>query len=114
MPVFHVHLNGKKVSTAGVGELGVLNAHVGWVRRAGEAAAMTLHVGGLITPTGEHVRWIDRKLKVGDEISIFVIEDAPIDRPRSRERRDHSKDLLAQKRYVKQMAKKFGWKILRT
>ena len=114
MPVFHVHLNGKKVSTAGVGELGVLGAHVSWVRRAGQDAELTLHVGGLITPTQEHVRWLDRKLKVGDEVSIRVIEDAPIDRPRSRERSDHSKDLRAQKSYVKEMAKKFGWKIVTT
>ena len=28
MPVFHAYLNGKKVSTAGVGDLGVLGAHV--------------------------------------------------------------------------------------
>jgi hypothetical protein len=112
MPVFLIHHNGKKVSTAGVGELGVLGAHVSWVRRAGEDAELTLHVGGLITPTDEHVRWLDRKLKVGDEISIRVIEDAAIDRPRSRERRDHSKDLRAQKRYVRDMAKKFGWEIV--
>ncbi len=112
MPVFHVQLNGKKVSTAGVGKLGVLSAIVSWVQRAGVDAAMTLHVGGLITPTAEHVRWLDRNLKVGDEVCIRVIEDAPIDRPRSRERLDLSKDLRAQKRYVKQMAKKFGWKIV--
>ena len=120
MPVFRVYLNGKKVSTAGVGELGVLGAHVSWVRRTGEhtltrkggsVEELTLHVGGLITSTEEHVRWLDRKLKVGDEVSIRVIERAPVDRPRSRERRDRSKELRSQKRYVREMAKRFGWKI---
>lgn len=121
MPAFHVHLNGKKVSTAGVGELGVLGAHVSWVRRTGEHTLsrkpgsveeeLTLHVGGLITPTNEHVRWLDRKLKVGDEVSIRIVEDAPIDRPRSREQRDRAKELRSQKRYVREMAKRLGWKI---
>jgi hypothetical protein len=119
MPVFHVYLNGKKVSTAGVGELGVLGAHVSWVRRTGNLSRkpgrveeeLTLHVGGLVTPTDEHVRWLDRKLKVGDEVSIRVVESAPIDPPSSRERRNHSNELRSQKRYVKEMAKKFGWKL---
>lgn len=111
MPVFHVYLNGKRVSTAGVGELGVLGAHVSWVRRQGEAAELTLHVGGLIAPANEHVRWLDCNLKVGDDVSIRVVEKAPVDGPNSRERRDRSKELRAQKRYVKDMARKLGWKI---
>lgn len=36
MPVFEVYLNGKKVATAGVGEMGVLGAHVSWVHRIHE------------------------------------------------------------------------------
>ena len=121
MPVFHVYLNGKKVSTAGVGDLGVPGAHVSWVRRKGERTLakkpdsveeeLTLHVGGLISPTEEHVRWLDCSLKVGDEVRIRVVADAPADRPRSRERRDRSKELRSQKRYVREMAKRFGWKI---
>ena len=121
MPVFHVYLNGKKVSTAGVGDTGVLGAHVSWVRRKGEHTfakkpngveeELRLHVGGLITPAQEHVRWLDRDLKIGDEVRICVAEDAKIDRPRSRERRDRAKELRSKKRYVREMAKRFGWKI---
>ena len=121
MPVFHVYLNGKKVSTAGVGELGVLGAHVSWVRRKGKHSLakkpdsveeeLTLHVAGFISPADEHVRWLDRDLKIGDEVRIIVAEDSKVDRPRSRERRDRSKELRSQKRYVREMAKRFGWKI---
>jgi hypothetical protein len=121
MPVFHIYLNGKKVSTAGVGELGVLGAHVSWVRRVRGHALFRkrdkveeefrLHVGGLIASSDEHVRWLDRNLKAGDEVSIRLAEDAKVDRPRSRERRDRSKELRSQKRYVREMARKFGWKI---
>jgi hypothetical protein len=121
MPVFQVYLNGKKVSTAGVGELGVLGAHVSWVRRSGEHTLsrkpgsveeeLTLHVGGLVSPAGEHVRWLDRKLRVGDEVCIRIAEDGRVDRPRGRNRRDRAKELRSQKRYVREMARKFGWKI---
>jgi len=121
MPVFHVYLNGKKVSTAGVGGTGVLGAHVSWVHRRGEDTLakkparveeeLRLKVGGFITPAREHVRWLERGLKVGDEVRICVAEDAKVDRPRSRKRHDPAKELRAQKRYVREMAKKFGWKI---
>ena len=121
MPVFHVHLNGKKVSTAGVGDLGVLTAIISWVRRKGEHTLakkpdsveeeLTLSVGGLISPAEEHVRWLERDLKVGDEVRITVAENSKIDRPRSRKRRDRVEELRAQKRYVREMAKQFGWRI---
>jgi hypothetical protein len=121
MPAFQIYLNGKKVSTAGVGDLGVLTAHVSWVRRKGEQTLarkpdcveeeLTLHVGGLISPAQEQVRWLDRDLQVGDEVRITVAENAKVDRPRSRERRDPAEDLRAQKRYVREMAKRFGWTI---
>src|SRR3954466_670174 len=90
MPVFHVYLNGKRVTTAGVGDTGVLGAHVSWVRRRSEQTLseksngveeeLRLHVGGLITPAQEHVRWLDRDLKIGDEVRISVAEDTKIDR----------------------------------
>lgn len=121
MPVFQVYLNGKKVSTAGVGDTGVVGAHVSWVRRRGERTRakkagsveeeLRLDVGGLITPADEHVRWVDRKLKIGDEIRVVIVEDAPVDRPRTRKRSDPVEDLRRQKRYVKDMAKRFGWRI---
>lgn len=122
MPVFHVYLNGKKVSTAGVSDTGVVGVHVTWVRRRGEHTRakrpdsveeeMRLDVGGLITPADESVRWVERKLKIGDEIRAVVATDAPADRPRSRKRWSNCKeDLRQQKRYVKEMAKKFGWTI---
>jgi hypothetical protein len=57
------------------------------------------------------LEWLNRELKIGDEVRVRVVQDAAIDQPRSRKRIDRAKDLRAQKRYVKEMAKKFGWKI---
>jgi hypothetical protein len=123
MPVFHVYLNGKKVAIAGVGKLGVLSAGVTWCRRKGEHTRakkphsteeeLTLQVAGLITPTEEDVWWQNRMLKIGDEVHIRVVENGRVDKPSSRKRRDRKKDLRAQKRYVREMAKKFGWKLMR-
>lgn len=117
MPVFHVYLNGRRVSTAGVGDRGVLGAHVSWVGRMGGEGRgrakeeLTLDVGGLVLPADEHVRWVGRKLEVGDEVRIVIAEDAVVDRPRRRTRRDPAEELRSQKRYVRAMAKKLGWKI---
>jgi hypothetical protein len=121
MPVFQVYLNGKKLRTAGIRDTGVVGAHVSWVRRrmvrtrANKPSSLEeelrLHVGGLITPADEHVRWVDRKLKIGDEIRIVIATHAPVDRPRTRKRSNPAEDLRQQKRYVRQMARKFGWRI---
>ena len=118
MPAFHVFLNGKKVSTAGVGDIGVLSANVTWVRRVQKETRnklpeeeLTLYVGGLIPSKGEHVHWLDQTLQVGDEVRVTVTESAKVDKPRSRKRNNPGDELRRQKRYVRQMAKRFGWKI---
>jgi hypothetical protein len=124
MRIFHVYLNGKKVSTAGVGELGVLSAYVTWVRRKREgtrakkpalaAEELCLGVSGLVTGRDEeHVRWLERNLKVDDEVRIVIADGGSVDQPRSRERCDPVKELQAKKRYVRAMAKELGWKIQR-
>lgn len=122
MIAFNVYLNGKKVCIAGVADTGVLSAHVTWVRRTGEHTLsmqsdgveeeLTMDVGGLITPTDEYVRWADRRaVQVGDEIRIKIVEAERVDPPPIRNRSDPAADLRRQKRYVREMAKRFGWKI---
>ena len=121
MPVFRVHLNGKKVCTAGVGERGVLTAIVSWAGRKSETTnseksegieeELTLQVDGLVSPAEEHLHWLNRDIKIGDEVRIAVLEDATVDQPRHREKQDPVVLLRQQKKYVRAMAKKFGWKI---
>lgn len=119
MIAFEVHLNGRKICTAGVGEVGVLTACLAW--RGSEpyekgsspvAEYLRLDVGGLSGNTGEHVRWKDRKLKRKDVVSIKIIEAGKVDKPREQQRHDPVKDLRRKKNYVRQMAREFGWKIL--
>ena len=120
LPVFHVYLNNKKVVTSGVKGQGVLSAIVSWVKRptqafdrkkSGSVEESILHVGGLITASNEHVRWVDRKLKIGDEIRIVIDRKGNINKPRHRKRINRAQELRAQKSYVKAMAEKFGWTI---
>jgi hypothetical protein len=110
MRVFQVYINGKRRCLAGIGNDGVLSAIATLVVSPGRREMM-LSVSGLINPANEHVRWLDRKLRVGDEIKIKFSEGVLADKPKSRHPKDPAKDLEKQKEYVRSMAKKFEWKI---
>ena len=81
---------------AGIGNDGVLTAMANWVVGRGRAD-MWLSLGGLIASADEHVRWPNRKLRVGDEIKIKVRETVSADSPKTRWRSDPSQELKAQK-----------------
>jgi hypothetical protein len=115
MKAFQVHLNGRKLCTAGFNEQNVvLDAMVDYVSGNGRDE-IALTVGGLISPKEEFVRWVRRKkLRVGDEIQLRIIETQSADIPHERRTRADvwaSPTLRQQKQYVRQMAKKFGWTV---
>src|SRR5882724_9517790 len=110
MRAFEVSLNGKRVCVAGVGDHGVLTAMVEYVLRP-DGKEMSLEVGGLITPQKEHVRWIRQDLEMGDEVRVKLVESGTADVAIKRHRDDPKKSVEAQKRYAREIAKKFGWKI---
>ena len=111
MRAFEVYLNGKKLCLAGIGDDGVLTAIVNWVTRGGKGD-LFLEVGGLISPVREHVAWIKQKpLRVGDQLQITLVEKSAVDKPTEKHRADPTEQLRSQKRYLRMMAKKFGWKI---
>ncbi len=111
MRAFEIHLNGKKLCTAGIGDHGVLSVIVDWVRRKSGPEQLHLSVGGMIGGALEHLSWRDLRLRAGDEVLVKVIDTQSADRPRRRRLPDATADLRAQKRYVREMARKFGWKI---
>jgi hypothetical protein len=121
MRAFEVHLNGKRLCVAGIGDNGVLTAHIAHL--VGQYKnELRLEVGGLSLPFKEYVTWNRRKLKVGDEVRITIIEttasDSPetsIDRPKERIQQveiDPKEEIRNQKRYVREIARKFGWKVV--
>lgn len=110
MRAFEVYLNGKRLCLAGIGEDGVLNTMVDHVSGHGRNE-LYLQVGGLISPTMEHVLWRNQRLKTGDEVRVKIIESTSTDRPKQSHRRDPKEELRAQKKYVREMARKLGWKV---
>ena len=121
MIAFEVSLNGNSICNAGVGDLGVLNTIITWVRRAGKNTEtkepenyeeeLTLDVSGLISSRNEHVRWSESGLAVGDEILIRVTNREAVDTPRDRRTEDPAEVIRREERYVEQMAKRLGWTI---
>jgi len=110
MRAFEIYVNGERLCCAGVSDASVLTAIIDYVGR--EKERLHLHVGGLLIPQDEHVRWQDRDLTVGDDVRVKIIEIDTVDAPTKRFPRDPKKDVRAQKQYVRTMAKKIGWKIL--
>ncbi len=101
MLALQVWVNGKKRCTAGIGEAGVLSSILTMNRRRRESPsqsgktewgnwAITLDVGGLSsTPDqreAEHVHWIGEPLKVGDRVSVRIVEVKRVDAPGKRYR----------------------------
>jgi hypothetical protein len=109
MRSFNVSLNGKKLCLAGVGERGVLSAIISWVG-GDRGEDLHINVGGLANE--EHIDWVDQKrLQVGDEIRVKIVESGSADEPVRRRRNHPAETLKAKKRYVRMMAKELGWKI---
>jgi hypothetical protein len=121
MRALEIHVNGKKICTAGVGDDGVLTAiirsvlrpHRSSKRKANANEDLGLDVGGLISPSREHIRWKTPQIRTGDEVCIKVIETDLPDKPYGRERSDPAEVERAEERYVQRIAKKMGWQIVK-
>jgi hypothetical protein len=109
MRAFKVFLNGKKLCLAGIGERGVLTAIVDWVAQD-RGEQLSVQVGGLANE--EHLKWTGpKRLRVGDEIRVKIVEADSVDRPTQKQAIDPKETLSAKKRYVRMLAKELGWKI---
>jgi hypothetical protein len=111
MRAFEVQLNGERLCTAGVGEDGALTAIVDHVRTSGRNE-LQLTVSGLVHSIDEHVTWRSRRLRVGDEVTVKVVEAARVDTPRRRVRRDPEEERRVQEEYVREIAGQLGWTIV--
>ena len=99
MIAFVISVNGQRIGTIGVGDSGVLGAHVSWSGHSGEPGNLDLGIGGLDSRTDEHIRWPDPpEIKVGDTITIQVIEtdtvDTPTDRKTPAQLREEEREFL--------------------
>jgi hypothetical protein len=112
MQAFQVFVNGKKVCVAGIGNDGVLSTILTYApfKRRRETR---LRVGGLISPANEHVAWVEAMLRVGDEVRVRVIETETVDKPSKRYPRDPKFADKMEKRNLRILAKKWGWKLVK-
>jgi hypothetical protein len=93
MIVFKVMLNGKALPTAGIPGRAVLTAVVTWVRRLKSPPAGTeteekleFHVGWLDSngedwENGCSLSWFNGRLKVGDRLTLEIVEQETADPP---------------------------------
>ncbi len=100
MKAFIIHLNGKRLWTVGIGPSGVLTTDVTWVggipKRTDEGD-LIFHVGGLDSRTDEHVKWNVPELKVGDKVTVKIVETDKVD-PESKRYTDRPRKKAAVRR----------------
>jgi hypothetical protein len=116
MIAFEIHLNDQKLCRAGIGDSGVLSAIVNWsaatMASGTRNEGMFLNMGGLMTPEGKHVSWINQKpLAVGDKIQVNIVEADSVDEYQRRDPADDARLRQAKEDQVRRSAKELGWNI---
>jgi hypothetical protein len=115
--------NGNPVCLAGVGDLGVVMSNVTWVHslnyrteegKTTEHTELSLHVGGLHTPTNEHRSWAVPEIKVGDSVTIEIVEADEVDAYTASREGGEKRDPEEECEYVRRKASEFGWTVHET
>ena len=120
---FEISVDGQKICTAGVGDLGVVTAMANWVRRiardphsgtpiAGQfEEELTFHVGGLTHDAdgaGVNVTWLDQALSTGQRITMTVVDTTQVDTPRTRRREDPASVAQRRREYYERLKREYG------
>jgi hypothetical protein len=119
MIAFEVTLNGNRVCTAGVDDFGVLSTILTWVRRRPELSRdgntieeeLTAEVSALDSRdpiAGEHLKWLSERLRVGDSISIRIVDVEKVDAAISRYRNDPEVDARTKRQYYERLKREYG------
>ena len=116
MIAFKLSINGEYKCAAGVRDFGVLSAIITWVRRKPEKARdgkiikeeLTADLGALDSKSNEHLKWLSQRLRVGDRVSIEVVETKRADKPKRRYRDDPKVVERAKRRYFERLKKELG------
>ena len=123
MIAFEIAIDGRKQCTAGTSGSGVTSVIATWVRRAAHDSTsrqpapgafeeeLTLHVGGLWpNPDGArlHVQWLQHALKVGERITITVIDTEEVDPPLTRTREDPAASERQKRAYYERLKAEYG------
>ncbi len=94
---FEVSLNGEKLARAGIPRDNyVVSCIIDAVHRKDGSGSLHLHIGGLDSDAEQNVRWFGEQIKVGDKISIEVI-DGQFDEPTSTSKKFTEEEIREQK-----------------
>lgn len=108
MPVcFEIRLDDASPIVAGGDSVRVLTACATFVAARDE---LEFRAGGLISHAdhdNEHVDWLLRRLRVGQVVSIRVVESDQPSEPERRERPDPDRDARAEREYYERLKRKF-------
>ena len=116
MIAFQVTVNGSAVCTAGMNDFGVVSAIMTWVRRTPDKSAdgksieeeLTFDIGGLDSTAGEHLKWVKTELRVGDTVTIGIVDIDEVDAPGERRKEDPEAVAKAQRRYYERLKQEYG------
>jgi hypothetical protein len=93
MIAYQICVNGKRVATAGLRQ-GVVSAIANWVFIPSDLSKdpdkdwhASFSLAALDDVTSEHLKWCRHDFRIGDEISIKLVETDQIDEPTEREPR---------------------------
>jgi hypothetical protein len=123
MIAFEIEIDGRKQCTAGTSGSGVTSVVATWVRRPAHDPTsaqpdtgafeeeLTLHVGGLWHDADGarlHVQWLQHALKVGERITIAVVDTEHIDTPLTRTREDPTESERRKRAYYERLKAEYG------
>jgi hypothetical protein len=96
----------------------VLTAAVCWVlrnpaERRLRRKELNFGVGGMVSRSDEFRDWLQRDLRVGDEVTVRIIETATVDKPTKRRRVRATPAQIRRRKqaHLKRLAKELGWKL---
>jgi hypothetical protein len=108
MPLgFHVQLNDHAPIRAADDAVSVLTAMITYVASRQE---IELRVAGLFarqSPGKEHVEWLQRELRVGDQITLTVADFSEVDPPAHRTHENPELAEQMQRKYYEQLKARF-------
>ena len=118
MIAFEVRVNDEVVCTAGIEDCGVLTSMLTWVRRRPPESAddepleeeLTLEVGALdnrAPQPSEHLKWLSQPLRVGDCVSMRIVDVGTADPPLERRVDDPAAVDRAKRRYYEQLKRQY-------
>ena len=109
MLCFELLINGVVVSTAAVDSDGVMSAIVNWVTanaRMQRAQELSVNLAGI--SGGNYTTWLNRDLRVGDEVTIRIVERDAADDPTNVVRDNEERIREGKRRYFEELKKEFG------